>query len=87
MKLNKLALANAFAAVAIVYYIACVALIASMPGVYKMMMQSWMHGIDLSKSWMMRPSFNLVGVVTFVGLAWISGWVVAYFYNMFTAKK
>lgn len=87
MKLNEQAFANASAIVTAVVYIACSLLVALFPGVFKIVSQSWFHGIDLGLIWTGSPRGNfLIGFITAVIGTWLAGWIFAWVYNQFVKK-
>lgn len=82
MKLNETAWANAAAIFTGVVYLACAAFVAILPGLSKLVMQSWFHGISLEALWTGAPRGNFVlGLVTAVGGTWLVGWGFAKVYN------
>ncbi|MBI1863923.1 hypothetical protein HYS03_01805 [Candidatus Woesebacteria bacterium] len=83
-KLNEMALANAFAALGFIFYAACFVIITTAPDLYKSIAQSWFHGVDLSQIWKGNQDNFLLGLITFTGSSWISGWLLAWFYNRFS---
>ncbi|OGM55957.1 hypothetical protein A3F62_05275 [Candidatus Woesebacteria bacterium RIFCSPHIGHO2_12_FULL_44_11] len=83
MKLNQMALANAFGVLAAVYYVACYFLALLAPEVYKSVALTWFHMIDLSVAWRDAPMGFGLGIVTFTASSWVSGWLLGAVYNKF----
>jgi len=84
MKLNRTACANAMAISTGVVYVACAAFVAILPGLSKMVMQSWFHGISLEAFWTGSPRGNFVlGLVSAAIGAWFVGYLFAWLYNKF----
>lgn len=82
MKLNEQALANASAVLAAGFYLVCALLVAILPDFFKIVAQSWFHGIDLASIWTGAPRGNFIlGFISAVVAAWISGWAFAWIYN------
>lgn len=81
-----MALANAFGAIAAVFYLGCVGLISIAPDLYRSTAESWFHGVDLNKIWKVNQGNMLTGLVTFTVVSWISGWLLAFVYNKFAKK-
>lgn len=90
MKLDPTRLAHTLAIVTAVFYLICVVLIRSMPGVYFPMMRSWIHGIDFPQS-MMRSSLPagvwIYGLITMTAVAWVTGYAFGAVYNALGGKK
>ena len=88
MKLNEQAFANASAALTGIVYLACSLLVALFPEFFKIVGQSWFHGIDLALIWTGTPRGNfLVGLITAVVGTWLTGWGFAALYNQFAKNK
>lgn len=84
MKLNERALANASAVLVAVVYVVCALFVAILPDFSRAVAGSWFHGIDLNSIWTGAPRGNFVlGFVSSVLLAWVSGWAFAALYNRF----
>ena len=81
--LKEVPFANALAVVMGVFYLACVVLIAVAPNLFRLIGQSWIHAFDLSAlpSAPLSPGLFLLGLVTSVGLSWITGYLFAWLYN------
>ncbi|HEX6977199.1 MAG TPA: DUF5676 family membrane protein [Patescibacteria group bacterium] len=86
MKLNQMAVANTFGIVAALYFIGCAILATFAPDIYKTVAQSWFHSVNLSAVWKPSQDGFLVGLVTFTGVSWVTGWLGALIYNSFTRK-
>lgn len=82
MKLNEKALANALAIFMGLVYVLCALFVTLLPDLSRLVATSWFHGIDLSLIWTGegRPNFVL-GLISAVGLSWLSGWAFASTYN------
>lgn len=88
MKLNEQAFANASAVLTAIVYVVCAILVAAFPGVFKIVGQSWFHGVDLGLIWTGSPRGNfIVGFITAVIGTWLAGWVFAWLYNNFVKSK
>lgn len=84
MKLNEIALANASAIITGIVYIVCALAVAVFPGFFRLVAESWVHGIDLGLIWTGGPRDNfLVGFITAVIGTWLAGWAFAWVYNKF----
>lgn len=82
MKLKETAWANATAISTGVIYIVCAAFVAILPGLSKLVMQSWFHGIDLEALWTGAPRGNFVlGLVSVIIGTWLVGYLFAWLYN------
>ncbi len=88
MKHEPYATANALATVAGAWYVICVLLIVVSKSSYMGIIGSWFHGVDYNAlpTTTLTTSSVLLGLVTFVGFAWISGYFYAVFYNKFAKK-
>ena len=87
MKLNKLAFANASAAVTGIVYVVCSLSVALFPEFSKVVGQSWFHGMDIDLIWTGSPRGNfLLGFITAVIGMWLVGWAFAWVYNQFSKK-
>lgn len=86
MKLNQMAMANAFGAVGAIFYIGCYLVAMIVPDLYKAVSASWLHMFDLSSIWKSAPSGFILGVVSFTIISWVSGWILAFAYNSFAKK-
>lgn len=86
MKLNERALANALALATGAIYVFCRLFIAVFPDLSLAISQSWFHALDLSKIWdtdINSMGSLILGLVSSVILAWVSGWLFARLYNKF----
>lgn len=88
MKHESYATANALALIGGVWYILCVVWIAVSRSSYMEVMGKWFHGVDFKSLPPTVPTMGsiTIGLITFVGFAWISGYVFAVFYNKFVKK-
>lgn len=87
MKLNEQALANASAVLVAIVYVVCALFVAVLPDFSRAVAGSWFHGIDLDSIWTGTPRGNFVlGFISSVILAWVSGWLFARVYNKFVGK-
>ena len=87
MKLNKLAFANASAAVTGIVYVVCSLSVALFPEFSKVVGQSWFHGMDIDLIWTGSPRGNfLLGFITAVIGMWLVSWGFAWVYNQFSKK-
>lgn len=88
MKHEPRATANAAAAVGGIWYILCVLWVAFSQGSYMGVMSTWFHGVDFKSLPPATPDIGsmTIGLITFVGFVWISGYVFAIFYNQFAKK-
>lgn len=85
--MKELAFANALAAITAIVYVVCSLLVVVFPGFFKLVSQSWFHGIDIGLIWTGSPRGNfLVGFVTAVVGMWLAGRVFAWLYNQFSKK-
>ena len=82
MKLNETAWSNATAILTGVIYIVCAAFVAILPGLSKLVIQSWFHGISFEAIWTGAARGNFVlGLVSAVIGAWLVGYLFAWLYN------
>lgn len=88
MKLDPTRTAHTTGIVGGIWYLICWILVGSMPGFYMGMMRSWIHGIDISSlpRNMMPFGASLYGLVTFVVVAWLTGYAFAAVYNALGKK-
>ena len=87
MKLNEHAFANASAIIIGVVYVVCSFLVVVFPEFFKMVSQSWFHGIDIGLIWTGSPRGNfLLGLISAVIGMWLTGWAFARAYNQFSKK-
>lgn len=89
MKHYPVSTANAAGATTAVIYIACRLLVGLFPDWMFAMGQSWFHGIELQKlgTWNLTTSNFITGLVSASVFAWLTGYLFAWFYNMFLGKK
>ncbi len=82
MKLNERALANASALLTGIVYIVCDLWVIIFPNFFKVVSQSWFHGIDLGLIWTggSRGNFFLGLISAVIGM-WLVGWFFAWAYN------
>jgi len=86
MKLNATAMANAAAATAAILWIVCSLLVVMLPGMM-LSMTGHMVYLDMgAHSWVMSAYGFGFGLIIWVVLAWVIGWLVATFYNRFDSK-
>ena len=86
MKLNNNAMANSFGVAGAIFYLGCYLIALFLPDLYKSVAQSWFHMADLSSIWKSAPSNLFLGFVSFVTIAWFTGWILAFTYNSFNKK-
>lgn len=85
MKHSPKATANALAVVAGALYFICAAWTLLSRTSYMGVMNTWVHGLDLSSLPAKTPDLGtlLVGFVSFVVVAWLTGYTFAVTYNNF----
>ncbi len=85
MKHNSIAVANAFAATIGIFYIGCRLLVGLFPDLMFSIAQSWFHGIELTKlgTWNLSMATFLVGLISSVIFAWVTGYIFVTVYNYF----
>ena len=88
MKHNPTATANALATTGGIFYIVCRILVIIFPDLTFSFAQSWFHGINLVKSgsWDLSVTGFFAGLVSFMVLAWVTGYIFAVTYNYFSKK-
>jgi len=86
MKLNEKAFAGAAGILGGAYYIVCYVIAFMVPDLYKLVAQTWFHMLDLSSVWKDVPEGLIVGLVSFVVMSWVSGWLLAWTYNRLVKK-
>ncbi|MBI3559392.1 hypothetical protein HY085_03255 [Candidatus Gottesmanbacteria bacterium] len=81
-------LANSLAVTTAILYVSCVILVLLVPDLYISVMQSWFHGLDLSKivSVNVTAGSFFTGLITITGAAWATGYLFNYV-NSFFAKN
>ncbi len=88
MKLNELAFANASALLTGLVYITCSFLVALFPDYFRIVGQSWFHGIDINLIWTGEARGNFfTGFVTAVVGTWSAGWAFVWLYNKFAKSS
>ncbi|WP_286829386.1 MULTISPECIES: DUF5676 family membrane protein [Kordiimonas] len=85
MKLNTMGLANAAAATAAVLWLLCSFLVFALPGMMMSMTGHMVHIDMVGRGWMLTGFGFAIGLVAWVVSCWITGWLIGYFYNRFTA--
>lgn len=85
MKHYPLATANATAATTAVIYVVCTVSSVFLPDLSMTIVQSWFHGIDLSKITSVNITVGsfVLGIITATVGAWLIGFVFAKIYNQF----
>ena len=80
--------AQALAIVGGMWYVLCVLWVFVSKSSYMGVMSSWFHGVDFKSLPPTTPDLGSIifGLVTFVGFAWVSGYLFAVFYNQFLKK-
>lgn len=89
MKHHIYATANATAATVGVLYIVCRVLVLVMPDLFLAIARTWFHGIDISKIAAGNAgdlSAFILGSITSVAAAWLTGYLFAITYNYFAKK-
>ncbi len=88
MKHEPKVTANAIAFVAGAWYVLCVLWVVFSKGSYMGMMSTWFHGVDYGAlpTIDLTMSSVLIGFMSFVVFAWISGYFFAVAYNKFLKK-
>lgn len=88
MKHEPKATANALAIVGAVWYVLCVLWVMISKSSYMGVIGSWFHGVDFNALPQVTLTANsaLLGLVSFVAFAWISGYFFAVVYNKFLSK-
>lgn len=89
MKHDPKATANALAVVSGALYLICAVWTLTSKASFMGVMNTWAHGVDLSALPSKTPDVGvlLIGLVTFVLAAWVTGYAFAYLYNYFAQKK
>lgn len=88
MKHEPKATANALAMIGGVWYVSCVLWVVVSRSSYMGVMSTWFHGVDYKAlpTTTMTVSSILVGLVSFIAFAWLSGYFFAVAYNKFIKK-
>lgn len=86
MKLNENAFANASGVLGAIFFAGCYVFAYIFPGLYKAILDSWMHMLNLDGLWRNAPTGFLLGLISFTIVAWVSGWAFAKVYNSFAKK-
>ena len=89
MKHNPMATANALATVGGILYVICAGWVMVSRNSFMGMMGTWAHGVRLSALPTNQPDLGtlVVGFITFVLAAWLTGYVFANVYNSFLGKR
>lgn len=84
MHLNKKAFANSFASLAVIFVVVLYILQSVAPSVFTFVFNAQFYGADVA-SLAYKGTFTvfLQTLVAMTVLSWISGWLVAHFYNKF----
>lgn len=81
--MNKTALANAAAVTSIILWIICSALVATLPSMMMTMSGHMLHADMTSVGWTLAPIGFVVGLIIWAAIAWVTGWLIGFFYNRF----
>lgn len=86
---SALITANALAVTIAITYVACVVLVLLVPDLYILTMQSWMHGLDLSKIVSINVTIGsfFTGLITITATGWVMGYLYGYVYSLFAKYK
>lgn len=87
MKLNVSALANAAATTAAILWIMCSLLVVMLPGMMMSMTGHMVHLDMQAHSWVMTGLGFVFGLIIWIALAWVTGWLVATCYNRFSGES
>lgn len=89
MKINKMVLANAFAATTLFVWVVCTLGVAFFPGPSLMMGRWWMHGLSMTTlgTWRVTLDGFILGGMVLVGFAWITGYVFGWCLDIFGNKN
>jgi len=89
MSLNPKASANSLAVVSGALYFICALWTLVSRSSYMGMMSTWVHGVNLSALPSTQPGLTslLTGLLTFVLIAWLTGYAIAVAYNYFIKQK
>lgn len=89
MKHDPRATASAAALTVGVLYVVCRVAVGMFPNFSYMVMQSWFHGLEITQParWSLTLPAFVLGLVTAMAGAWLTGWCFAHCYNMFSKKK
>jgi len=83
MELNIKAFANAAAVAAAILWVACSALVSALPGMMSNMTGHMLH-LDMEPhGWVLTFTGFAFGLVIWTVAAWLTGWLLALFYNRF----
>ncbi len=85
MSLKPIALANASAATAAVLWIICSLFVSSMPSMMMDMTGHMLHADLTSQMWTMTMIGFVFGLILWAVTCWITGWLLATFYNKFAS--
>ena len=88
MKLNKLTLANTFALATAKLWLLCSIFVVLFPDISLTITQWWMHGMSMKVmgSWNLNLTNFLLGGITIVISAWITGWIFAWSWEKVNKK-
>lgn len=88
MKNSSFLIANTLAVTTAIVYVVCAVLVLLAPDLYFSVMQSWFHGIDLSKISSVNITIGsfLTGLVTITVAAWAIGYLFSYIHGVFAKK-
>lgn len=88
--LNAKAFANAASAVMAIWVVACAVLSYVAPDLLFSIAQSWMHTINLETvrtSVALSIGSVLLGLVSTIGLTWVTTYGIIWFYNRWAKKQ
>jgi hypothetical protein len=88
MKHDPKATANALAVVGGVLYLICAILTLISTEIYLSIMGTWAHSLDMKALPQKTPDLGtlVIGLITFVLAAWVTGYAFAVCYNYFAKK-
>jgi 2TM family of unknown function (DUF5676) len=85
MSLKPFALANAAAATAAVLWTFCSLFVMSMPKMMMDMTGHMLHADMTGQAWTMTTTGFVFGLILWAVTCWLTGWLLARFYNKFAA--
>jgi hypothetical protein len=83
MKLKEIAFANTAGILGAVYFVGCYVVAWFVPDLYKSIAESWAHMVNLAGIWKSGPDNFGIGIISFTGVSWLTGYLFAWLYNRF----
>lgn len=88
MKLDKQVMANAFALATAILWTLCTLVVWLLPDFTWQVTEWWMHGMDITpmRSWNITLNNFLMGGLTLIASAWITGYIFGWSWKKLSGK-